>query len=100
MVVCRKIHAIATDLHYYTYLQLFLKMRFSFSWLYRLVGMLQESEVVLTQALEIYREVCGEVSEEVADTLTVLSATYNSRGTHNESRYYNTCIYMPAELPR
>ena len=51
--------------------------------------MLPESEVVLTQALEIYREVCGEVSEEVADTLTVLSATYNNRGTHNESRYYN-----------
>lgn len=61
----------------------------------RHVGMLEESEFVLKEAQSIYRDVWGEVSEEVADTLTALSSTYNNRGTHNKSRYGHSLVPRP-----
>lgn len=53
---------------------------------FRELGKQEESELVLKEALGIYEQHCGEISLEVADTLTNLSATYKHSGLYHKSK--------------
>ena len=52
----------------------------------RHLGKREESEFVLKEALGIYEHHCGEISLEVADTLTNLSTTYKHSGLYHKSK--------------
>ena len=53
--------------------------------------MQQQSELVLREALLIYKKQCGEDSIEVAHALNNLSSTYKYLGKYHESRYTISC---------